>query len=202
MPHKSQSASAGTDNAPDKCKTVLLLIDVINDLEWEGGELVLESGLEMARKLADLRVRAKENGVPVIFVNDNFGRWRSDFRRLVEHCLQPGIRGKPLAEILRPDEDDYFVLKPRHSGFYSSSLDVLLKALGAETLILTGIAGNICVLYTANDAYMREYKLIVPRDCTVSNSPEENERALAQMENQLKASTISSENVNFTSLED
>ena len=90
-------------------------------------------------------------------------------------------------ELLRPDEDDYFVLKPKHSGFYSTTLSLLLTHLTAKNLIVTGIAGNNCVLVTANDAYMRDFKLFVPADCVVSNTNEENQHALKQMQTVLKA---------------
>ena len=125
----------------------------------------------------------------MVYVNDNFGRWRSNFNAQVEHCLRDGVRGKPLVERLRPEEEDYFVLKPKHSGFFSTTLDILLDYLGVKTVILTGIAANICVLFTANDAYMRDFHLIVPRDGVVSNSEEENRHALEQMRKVLKADT-------------
>ncbi|MFN2514051.1 MAG: cysteine hydrolase family protein, partial [Pyrinomonadaceae bacterium] len=101
--------------------------------------------------------------------------------------LEDDVRGKPFVESVLPDERDYFVLKPKHSGFYSTVLELLLKHLGATNLILTGIAGNNCVLFTANDAYMRDFKLYVPSDCSVSQTPEENDNALRQMERVLKA---------------
>ena len=79
------------------------------------------------------------------------------------------------------------MLKPKHSGFFSTTLDVLLDYLGARTLILTGIAGNICVLFTANDAYMRDYRLVVPADCVASETRRENQQALGIMRTLLKA---------------
>ena len=112
--------------------------------------------------------------MPIIYVNDNFGTWQSDFRKLVRRCLEPSCPGKPVADILKPDEDDYFVLKPKHSGFFATPLELLLKFLGARRLIVTGIAGNSCVLYTAGDAYMRDFQLIVPADCVASATPREN----------------------------
>jgi nicotinamidase-related amidase len=129
----------------------------------------------MARKILALKRRAKKAGVPIVYVNDNFGRWRSDLPSLVKHAEKG--KGRQMVNLLRPDEDDYFVLKPKHSGFYSSALETLLNYLGAKTLIITGIAGNYCVLFTANDAYMRDYRLVVPADCTVSNSTTENREA-------------------------
>jgi nicotinamidase-related amidase len=136
-----------------------------------------------------LKGRAKKAGVPVIYVNDNFGRWRSDFHRQVVHCLREKSRGREIVSLLQPEEDDYFVLKPKHSGFFSTTLDTLLRYLGAKKLIVTGIAGNFCVLFTANDAYMRDYDLVVPSDCTASNTPEDNRQALTLMRKFLKADT-------------
>src|SRR6185369_9449361 len=98
----------------------------------------------MARQIAKLKTRAQECGIPVIYVNDNFGRWRSDFHAQVEHCLSDGVRGQPIAELLKPEKDDYFVLKPKHSGFYSTTLETLLEYLGTKTVIITGMAANIC----------------------------------------------------------
>src|SRR4051812_34981459 len=186
MPAKNEDLHG---NAPDKSAVALLLIDVINDLDFEEGDELLRHALPMARQIAKLKARAKQCGIPVIYVNDNFGRWRSDFHAQVEHCLKDGIKGRPIAELLRPDQDDYFVLKPKHSGFYSTTLDTLLKYLGTKVIILTGMAANICVLFTANDAYVRDFHLVVPSDCVASNTTEENEYALAQMRKILKADT-------------
>ena len=173
-------------SAPDKSAAALLLIDVINDFEFDGGEELLRLALPAGRNIAALKRRAKDACIPTIYVNDNFGRWQSDFKKIVAHCREES-RGKPFVELLLPDEDDYFVLKPKNSGFYSTTLDLVLVHLGAQNLILTGIQGNNCVLFTANDAYMRDYKLFVPSDCTVSNTEDENRHALKQMENVLKA---------------
>jgi nicotinamidase-related amidase len=169
---------------------VLLIIDLINDLEFQEANQLMRYARAMAHRIAKLKERAKKSRIPVVYVNDNFGRWRSDLRRLVEHCRKG--KAREIVDLLRPDDDDYFVLKPKHSGFFSSTLETLLRYLGARTLILTGIAGNYCVLFTANDAYMRDYKLIVPRDCTASNAKKENDQALALMKNYLKADTRSS----------
>ena len=175
-------------SAPDKHEIALLLIDVINDFDFPGADQLLRYARPMARNLLRLKRRAYKAGVPVIYVNDNFGRWKSDFRRTLEHSERHG-RGRDVVKLLRPEENDYFVLKPKHSGFFSSALDTLLRYLQTETLILTGIAGNFCVLFTANDAYMRDFNLFVPSDCTVSNTKRENDSALRLMKKFLKADT-------------
>lgn len=184
MPARNQDLHG---NAPDKSDVALLLIDVINDLDFPEGGQLLRHALPMARKIAALKRRARQHDIPVVYVNDNFGRWRSDFHTQIEHCIEDGVRGKAIVELLRPEKDDYFVLKPKHSGFFSTTLDTLLSYLGVTTVILTGMAANICVLFTANDAYMRDLRLIVPCDCVASNTEEENRHALEQMRKVLKA---------------
>jgi nicotinamidase-related amidase len=186
--------------APDKSAVALLLIDWINDLEFDSGAKLLPPALRAAKATAALRKRAKQAGVPVIYCNDNFGRWRSDFRSLLEHCLHDEVRGRPIAQLLAPDEEDYFVLKPKHSGFHSTTLDVLLAHLEAQTLILTGIAGNFCVLFTAQDAYMHDFKLIVPRDCCASEDEADNQHALEHMAKVCKADTRPSSGIDFATL--
>jgi nicotinamidase-related amidase len=174
-------------NVPDRSAAALLIIDVINDFDFPEADELLRFARPMAERIAALKDRAKAAGIPVLYVNDNFGRWRSDFKAQVEHCLKSAAKGRDVVKLLKPEDDDYFVLKPKHSGFYASSLDVLLGFLGSRTLILTGVAGNICVLFTANDAYMRDYKLIVPRDCIASNTEAENEAVIDVIRQVLKA---------------
>lgn len=189
-------------NVPDKANVALLLIDVINDLEFETGKKLLPHALDMAEKLSALKRKAKQLKIPVIYVNDNFGKWQSDFNKQLEHCLKDDVCGRPLAEALRPDEDDYFVLKPKHSGFFSTTLDTLLKYLQVKALVLTGMAGDNCVLFTANDAYMRDFYLIVPADCVASEDPQENEHALRHMRRVLKADIRPSTELNLEELKE
>jgi nicotinamidase-related amidase len=184
MPIKSEDLHG---NVPDSAGAALLLIDVINDFEFEGGETLLELAMPVGEQIAKLKQRAKAAGIPAIYVNDNFGKWQSDLNKIVSHCMEDGVRGEPFVRLVLPDEDDYFVLKPKHSGFYCTSLDLLLTHLPAHDLILAGIAGNNCVLFTANDAYMRDFRLFIPQDCSVSKTMEENNYALQQMQKVLKA---------------
>ena len=185
------------NHAPDNAETALLLIDLINDLEFDGGDKLLGNALPMASALAALKRHAKAAGIPAIYVNDNFGRWRSDFRKLVQYCLDNSVRGRPVVRQLVPEEDDYFVLKPKHSAFFQTNLELLLKYLGATELILTGIAGDICVLFSANDAYMRDFGIFVPSDCVASQDAEQNRQALALMQRVLKANITPSTELQF-----
>jgi nicotinamidase-related amidase len=140
----------------------------------------------MASRLATLKSRASASGVPTIYINDNFGQWRSDFRKTVAHCTSRSSPGRRVSHRLKPTARDYFVLKPKHSGFFDTTLDTLLETLRIRRVILTGIAGNICVLFTANDAYMRDLKIFAPADCIVSNTAADNDHALRQIDVVLK----------------
>jgi nicotinamidase-related amidase len=177
--------------------TALLLIDVINDLDFPGSELLVGQAEPMAVRLAALKRRAARARVPVIYVNDNFGQWRSDFRRTVAHCVARSSPGRRVSSVLRPTAGDYFVLKPKHSGFYDTTLDTLMENLRVRRVILTGIAGNICVLFTANDAYMRGLRIFAPADCIVSNTARDNAYALGQIHTVLKGNITSSDALTF-----
>lgn len=117
------------------------------------------------------------------YANDNFGheelgRWQDDFRSLVQHCLEDGVRGEPLVAELRPAEDDYFILKPRHSAFFATPLEHLLDRLEVDTLIVAGFATDQCVLLTAAEAHMRGYRVVVPGDCSAAETDGRHRRAI------------------------
>jgi nicotinamidase-related amidase len=185
-------------NAPDESPVALLVIDMINAFDFEGAQDMLPRALAVAKAIARLKKRAREAGVPTVYVNDNFGRWRSDFHQILEHVLRSP--GREIAQLLQPRPEDYFVLKPKHSGFQFTTLDVLLEHLGARTLVLTGVAGNFCVLFTAHDAYMRDYRLVVPRDCIASESAADDGYALEHMGSVTKADTRASAELDFRKL--
>ena len=177
--------------------TALLLIDVVNDLAFPGSDALIAQAEAMATRLAAFKRRATAAGIPAVYVNDNFGQWRSDFRRTVSHCTAASSPGRRVSRRMRPTSRDYFVLKPKHSGFYDTTLETLLEDLKIRRVIVTGIAGNICVLFTANDAYMRGLKIWAPADCIVSNTAEDNDAALRQIEIVLKGDVTPSTQLRF-----
>ena len=185
----------GDASAPHKSKIALLIIDMISDFEFEDGHRLLRNALPAARSILRLKKRARAARIPSIYVNDNFGQWRSDFRQLVDRCLNDGVRGEPIARLLMPDDQDYFVLKPANSGFFSTPLQTLLQLIGAETTVLTGVSSHQCVLFTAADAYVRNYRLVVPRDCVAAGNAKDHELALRYFKTVLKADVSSSSRV-------
>jgi len=182
------------------CKAALLLIDVINHFEFQDGESTLREALAMKDNLVRLKDRARRAGIPVIYVNDNFGDWRSEKSALVEYCVRTGAKGAEFVHALRPSANDYFVLKPMHSGFYQTPLEALLQHLGARTLILSGLATNSCIMYTAHDANMRQFDVYVPRDCSASRSAKEHHQAIEHVEAMAKAKTAESSKLRLTRL--
>ncbi|HLA63515.1 MAG TPA: isochorismatase family cysteine hydrolase [Rhodothermales bacterium] len=186
------------DPTPEQAPAALVLVDVINTYDFPGAEDLRPWAAKAVPVIADLKKRAKAAGMPVIYTNDHFSHWRDDFRAVVRRALDGPSRA--LVEPLLPDEDDYFVLKPKHSAFFGTPLDLLLDRLGARTIILTGVAADICILATAVDAKMREYRLIIPSDATAAESDEAYEQALAYARRVLDAETPPAADVNVEAL--
>lgn len=156
------------------------MIDVLTTFHFPDGDAILEGALGMRDALVDLKARARQAQLPVIYVNDNFGDWRSEKEVLMGRCLE--AKGGPFVRPLLPDSEDYFVLKPMHSAFYMTPLEVLLLHLQVETLILTGLTSVSCITVTAHDGNMRGYDLHIPPDCSCARNAEEHRQALKQLE--------------------
>jgi nicotinamidase-related amidase len=167
----------------------LLVIDMINDLDFPEGSALLDELAGVADVAAALIETARESGVPVVFVNDNFGNWCGHRAAIFDHVRN--TPGAAILERLKLRDDDYFILKPQVSGFYATNLSVLLPRLGANRLILTGVAADICVLFTAADAHMREYDLWVPCDAVASENADHRDWALEIMAKSMRAETRS-----------
>jgi nicotinamidase-related amidase len=148
-------------------KAAVLIVDMIADFEFENGEQLFTHALPIARNIAGLKNRAVKAFVPVIYVNDNYHKWKDDFKATLRSA-ESSRYGKEIVSILRPLAHDYYVLKPQRSGFFGTPLDFLLESLDVSNLIVTGVTTDICVLFTAHDAYMRGYSLSVPGDCSAA----------------------------------
>ena len=178
-----------------KARTALLLVDVINLFDFPRGAALARRSLAPARNIRRLRDRAHERGIPVIYVNDNWGRWRSDFKAIFADCSRPEQPGAPIAELLEPTPRDFFVLKPHLSGFHETPLDTLLQSGNVQTVVIAGFAADNCVFFTAAEAHMRDYNVVVPSDCCASEVDAERQHALAKMRKFLDADTSSSRRI-------
>jgi len=161
--------------------SALLIVDIINDFAFPGGEQLAQQMGPVLDAIEALRARYDAAQRPVIYVNDNFGRWRSDFQTLVSVCSEPERPGAAIAELLKPTPRDFFVLKPHLSGFRETPLHMLLQSGGVRTVILAGFAADNCVLFTAADAHMMDYRVVVPSDCVASEQDKERRHVLAKM---------------------
>jgi nicotinamidase-related amidase len=172
-----------------KSETALLIVDAINPFDFPGGQTLARRALKAARAIARLADRARHARIPVVFVNDNLGRWRSDCEALIEYCLRAGGPGAEVVQTLRPTEQDFVVLKSTLSGFHQTPLEAMLRQGAVKTTIVTGFVTGNCVLFTAAEAYMRDFKVVVPRDCVIDQTAEEHTDALKKMRHVLKAKT-------------
>lgn len=174
-------------NAPDRCRAALLIVDMINALDFPGNEKLVQESVELGRSIAKLKRRCSETGIPTIYVNDNQDKWRSDFAAVIRHCLREGMPGREMVQHILPGDEDYLVLKPKHSAFYATPLETLLRYIGVERLILTGISSNSCILLTASDAYVRDYKLFIPSDCVAGQDADQHYKSLELMKSNFAA---------------
>ena len=169
------------DSRGSREPAALLIIDLINLFDFPGGDGLARQTRPVARRVRALRDRFRKAGSPVIYVNDNFMHWQADFREIVAICSHPDAPGADIVEQLRPEPDDYFILKPKHSAFLATPLPLLLAKLGVRRLVLTGVAADSCILATAMDAHAREFVIEIPRDGVASRSPRLRDQALSAL---------------------
>jgi nicotinamidase-related amidase len=168
-------------------RKALLLVDFINLFDFPNSELLAGRAVGAAKRAAQLKQRARKAGIPCIYANDNYGQWHSEFPALVRQCVKKGGAAAAIAKVLRPTREDLAVLKPRHSAFYGTPLQFLLEELKVSRLIVTGLSADICVFATAQDAYVRKFKVWVPSDCTAADTPGHEGEALDLMKRTIKA---------------
>jgi nicotinamidase-related amidase len=180
MPVKPERAPLAEE--PAAGAMALLVIDMISTWDFDGADRLAPQAIEISRRIGALKRRCTEAGVPTVYVNDNRERWRSEFRELVRTSIDESETGAVIAESLRPSDDDYAVLKPKHSAFYATPLDLLLRHLGVRKLLVTGVATDQCIVMSATEARMRDYEVIVPADCVAAQTAERNERSLRDLQ--------------------
>ena len=184
-------------NAPDRSTAALLIVDMINDLDFPGNEELLQQAKALGRRVAQLKRRCRDANIPAIYINDNHGKWRSEFAGVVRHAMSDASLGRTMVQQVLPEEQDYLVLKPKHSIFYATPLNTLLEHIGAESLILAGLSTNSCILLSASDAYVRDYWLYIPSDCVAGQSQQEHRATLNLMEQNFSAVTTPSDKLDL-----
>lgn len=167
----------------------LLIVDMISCWDFPDAEKLLPGAAAIAAEIALLKGRCARTSIPVIYANDNVGQWRSDFKSLVSKSLRCAGDGAAVTAMLKPSEDDYFILKPKHSAFFATPLELLLKDLDVDQLIITGVASDQCVMASVAEARMRDIDVVVVRDCVASQTNARNETALQQFREVFKLQT-------------
>ena len=168
----------------NKESTAILVVDMLNDFLKPGGKMVLDIGKVIIEPSSRLLERARNNRIPIVYVNDSHRpglRQDREFKKRAEHCIE-GTWGAEVIRELKPQEGDFVVKKRRFSGFYETDLDLTLKDLKIDTVIIIGVVTNICVRSTVHDAFFRGYKVIIPRDCVMATGEREQESSLYDIE--------------------
>jgi nicotinamidase-related amidase len=175
--------------------SALVILDMISCWSFPDAAPLLKAASRVAPTIARLEQRCRAAGVPVIYANDNSGQWRSDFKFVVSESLESAGPGAEITRQLEPGPEDYFILKPKHSAFFATPLEILLDHLRTQRLVIVGVAGDQCVLNTATDARMRDFEVVVPSDCVASLTPQRNRRAIEHLRDVLKVNTASAPEV-------
>lgn len=177
--------------------TALIVVDMINTWVMQDGAALLRQASRMLPNLVRLTASARRAGVPIIYANDNFGRWRSNLPATIEQARQASRASARIVDALAPRVTDYVVLKPEHSAFFATPLELLLKALKVRRLVIVGISGDQCVLATAGDALLRDFTVIVPRDAIASATAARTRAILKHFRDVMDVATPSSRGVRW-----
>lgn len=168
----------------------LLIIDMINDFEFKHGDKLSRAALAAAPKIKELITQVARKKIPIIYANDNFDRWKSNFKEVISYCSQADARAAKICEMLHPQHEDYFILKPKHSAFFQTPLEALLNDLKTKNVIIAGLTADQCVSFTAADARMREYEVFIVEECVISTTPVIKRNAIFHLKNSVKATVL------------
>ena len=174
-------------------KVATIVIDMLNPYDHEDGEALAERVSERIEPIRRLIATADSADAELIYVNDNY----DDFTATSEDIVQKALDGKhpELIEPIRPRDGTQFIQKVRHSAFYESPLNHLLHVSEVERLVLAGQVTEQCILYTALDAYIRDFEIVIPRDAVVPLIPELGDAALKMMKRNMSADIVSADDV-------
>ena len=182
----SHDAVTGDQSPAD---AALLIIDMISDWQFEDADRLLPHACAIAQAIHALKQRCQQADLPVIYANDNHGRWRSDFQERIHEAEQSREDAACIGRLLKPGKEDYLILKPRHSAFVATPLHIVLSNLHVKKLMLTGVTTDQCVLATATDAHMHGFEVWCPEDCVATLSDTRQRRTLDHMSEVMRVRT-------------
>jgi len=170
-------------------KEALLVIDMLNDFVEEGAVLEVPSARKIIPQIKKRIEEARKKQIKVIYICDAHQKNDKEFQSWPPHAIS-GTRGGEVNEEIKPQKRDFIVKKRRYSGFLGTDLDLLLRELRIEKIYIVGILTNICVFFTAAEASMRDYEVIVYADSVTTISERDHRFALAQLRDVLKIKVV------------
>jgi len=191
------SKEAGHLASSAACPASLLVVDMINTWQMQGGKALLVAASRMLPNMVRLLTAARRAGAPIVYANDNFGCWRSNILQTIAQAREAHPVSARIVDALAPQPNDYIVLKPKHSAFYATPLALLLRALEIKRLVIAGVSADQCVLATAGDALLREYEVIVPSDAVASPTAARTRAILKHFRDVMDIPTPTSPNVRW-----
>jgi nicotinamidase-related amidase len=195
----TRNASPTVPVAPprrDADRTALVVTDMLNRYEHEDADRLVVSVARVVPAIVGLRDRAQAEGALVVYVNDNHGDWAAGRRELCEWALA-GAQA-PLVRPVLPSEEVAFIVKARHSVFFETQLDYMLRRAGVGRLVLVGQVTEQCILYSALDAYVRHYEVVVPRDAVAHIHGDLAAAALTMMQTNMRADITTTDRCTLT----
>ena len=174
-------------------KSALIVIDMLNEYDHEDADALVEAVRDVLPAMTRLVERAQREDTPVVYVNDNYGDWSAGRPELTDRAVSG--RGREVVEPIAPDEDTWFIAKARHSIFYETQLEYLLREHEVERVVLVGQVTEQCILYSALDAYVRRFQVAVPSDAVASIHDDLADAALQMMERNMQAEVTTSDDV-------
>ena len=169
-------------------KSAVIVVDMLNEYDHEDGDVLVESVREALPAMRRIVERAHREGTPVVYVNDNYGDWAAGRPELVERAAAG--RGADVVEQIAPADGTWFIAKARHSIFYETQLEYLLREQEIERIVLVGQVTEQCILYSALDAYVRRFEVAVPRDAVAGIHADLASSALRMMERNMRADVV------------
>jgi nicotinamidase-related amidase len=169
-------------------KSALIVVDMLNEYDHEDADVLVESARAALPGMRRLIERAGQEGTPVVYVNDNNGDWSAGRPELLARAVAG--RARDVVEPIAPGEGTWFIAKARHSIFYETQLEYLLREQEVERIVLVGQVTEQCILYSALDAYVRHFAVAVPRDAVAGIHRDLADCALRMMERNMRAEIV------------
>jgi nicotinamidase-related amidase len=176
-------------------KSALIVVDMLNEYDHEDADVLVDAVRDVLPAMQRLIERAQAQDVPVVYVNDNYGDWSAGRPELVERAVAG--RARDLVEPVAPADGTWFIAKARHSIFYETQLEYLLREQEIERVVLVGQVTEQCILYSALDAYVRHFDVAVPRDAVAGIHPDMADCALRMMERNMRADIVDADDCRF-----